>query len=203
MSALGRRRAACGPSLLLSVAAGTRPAARRLWRVPSRPLGRRPLCPLSMKVSFFVSLLLFLATAPSIFVSMCPRRRRPRRFGVRRRGREIWGSPGDGIGKDRRRAGAAQLGLDGLGEEQRVVGDGRSSRAARRWWRSRGRPGRRRDKIRQPGGVGFLRRLEPGGGAKKRVRYGDLGKFLPEPPQISANLTSGPGWCHHPVLEGL
>ena len=139
----------------------------------------------------------FLATA----LLLCPRRRRPRRVGVRHRGRETWGSPGDWIGEN-----GAGLGEDRLGRARgrsAGTGGGRSSRAARRQWRSRARPGRRRDKIRQPGGVGFLRRLEPGGGAKERVRSGDLGKFLPEPPQISANLTSGPGWWHHPVLEGL
>ena len=71
MPALGRRRAACGPSLLLSVAAGTRPAARRLWRVPSRPLGRRPLCPLSMKVSFFVSIYFYSLPPPRRFLCLC------------------------------------------------------------------------------------------------------------------------------------
>ena len=125
----------------------------------------------------------------------------------------IWGPPpqprdlGLTLGRDReewgRRARGRSAGTGRARGRSAATGGGRSSRAARRERRSRGRPGRRRDKIRQPGGVGFLRRLEPGGGVKERVRSGDLGKFLPEPPQISANLPSSTGWCHHPVLEGL
>ena len=53
----------------------------------------------------------------------------------------------------------------------------------------------------------WRRRVLAPSGARRRSEGesedGDLGKFLPEPPQISAKLTSGPGWCHHPVLETL
>ena len=179
MPALGRRRAACGPSFLLSVAAGTRPAARRLWLVP-----------INENMNFVTTFCVHSLPPRRYFV---PAGVGPVDLGSAAADARFGGSPGNRIGEDRRRAQGRTAGTGRARGRTAGAGDGRSSRAARRWWRSWGRPGRRRDKIRQPGGVGFLRRLEPGGGAKKRVRSGGLGKFLPEPPQISAKLTSVPG----------
>ena len=135
MSALGWRRAACGPSLYFSVAAGTRPAARRLWRVPSRPLGRRrAVCgsSLSMKVSTFASYFVSISCRRQprrTLCLLCPRRRRAIDLGSAAAAMRFGAHLGTGSGKNGAGLGEEQLGLDGLGEDQ--LGRGTAGAAER------------------------------------------------------------------------
>ena len=156
----------------------------------ARPLSNENVC--------FVSILCsFLATAPAparrTLCLICPCWRRPRRFRVRRRGREIWGSPGDGIGKETG-TGPRKISWDGTGSSK-ISWDG-------------GRP------VQQCGQPVEAEQGEAGAASgscavwsqeaeRRRVVWGDLGKFLLEPPQISANLPSSTGWCHPQGHENL
>ena len=175
MSALGRRRAACGPSLYFFAASGARPVTRRLWRVPrrSRPLGRRRAVCGSSRINEKLLPLCQRKIAPilaPIFVSTLSR------------GDGIWSSPGDGIGKDRRRARGRSAGVDGPGSGK-IRWDGERSAPGSgelRW------DGRRNGEASR-GGRGQIpaawrRRVCAPSGARRRsevrVWSGGLGQFF-------------------------